>query len=129
MGSVDGADPDLDASVTKVFKSKCAQSSRHQKRLSRHGEMVKLDSRLQEVGLMRFLIPGDGDCLYGALAHQLTLRSQKTAQPQDVKRRIFTRMKQEPSYKELFEPEVQMDFGSFDEYVRIKEVTGRQGRG
>eukprot|EP00906_Rhabdomonas_costata_P030176 RCo042617 len=92
-------------------------------RLSRHGEVRKLDMVLQSHDLARVEMPPDGNCLYRALAHQMArecgeFRGKKGWAK--IKARIFERMRTVPLYRSRFELEILCDFNSWEEYLRVK---------
>lgn len=53
----------------------------------RNTEHIAITSKLKEKGLKIFPIPSDGDCLYNAIAHQLSIVNQQEVSINDLRRK------------------------------------------
>lgn len=67
----------------------------------RNTELQEINTKLKERGLKIFLIPSDGDCLYKAIAHQMTLTKQKEVSVDDLRKNVANYVRQN---KEDFMP-------------------------
>ncbi|KAJ8729338.1 hypothetical protein PYW08_000919 [Mythimna loreyi] len=60
----------------------------------RNTELKAINSKLKERGLKILLIPSDGDCLYKAIAHQLTLTKQRELTVDNIRNLVANYIRQ-----------------------------------
>lgn len=60
----------------------------------RNTELQAINTKLKEKGLKIVLIPSDGDCLYKAIAHQFTLKTQKELSVDNLRENVANYIRQ-----------------------------------
>lgn len=104
---------------------------KHQEQENLHGprntELQAINRKLNERGFKMFLIPSDGDCLYKAIAHQMTLTKQKQLSVENLREivAIYIRQHKDDFIPFMTNPDTceMMTSEEFEEYCNKIENT------
>ncbi|XP_060806462.1 deubiquitinase OTUD6B [Amyelois transitella] len=99
----------------------------------RNKEIQAINAKLKQRNLKIFSIPSDGDCLYKAVAHQLSLKRQQNFSIEELRNKVADYIKENKhdfipfmSNSETYEMLTDQEFEEYCEKIRSTKVWGGQ---